>query len=170
MPYEMLALRAIHILCGIFWVGGGIYSSVFAVPAITRAGPAAGPIIAELQRRKLFTILPLAALATMLSGVRLLWIVSGGFSADYFHSTQGHTYAAAGAASIIGFIVALVVSRPASVQLGALAAQMATLDGPARQAAEASIARLRVRANVSTSIAVGLLTLSALGMAVARYL
>jgi uncharacterized membrane protein len=170
MPVEMLVLRSVHILCGIFWVGGGIYSSVFAVPAITKAGPAAGPIIAELQRRKLFTVLPLAALLTMLSGVRMLWIVSGGFSGDYFHSAQGHTYAAAGAASIVGFLIAMFVSRPASVQLGALAAQMAGLDAPARAAADATMARLRSRANVGTVVAVGLLTLSALGMSVARYL
>lgn len=170
MPVELLILRAVHILCGIFWVGGGIYSSVFAVPAITKAGPAAGPIIAELQRRKLFTILPLAALATMLSGIRLLWIVSDGFTGHYFHTMQGHTYAVAGAASIVGFVIALTISRPASVQLGALAGQMATLDGAPRAAAEARIARLRRRANVSTVVAVGLLTLAALGMSVARYL
>ncbi len=170
MPYELIFLRAVHILCGTFWVGGGIYSAVFAVPAITKAGPAAGPIIAELQRRKLFTILPLAALATMLSGVRLLWIVSGGFSGSYFHTTQGHTYAVAGAASIVGFLIALTITRPASVRLGQLAASVGALDAAARQSTEAEMQRLRVRANWSTVLAVGLLTLAALGMAVARYL
>lgn len=170
MPVELLVLRAVHILCGIFWLGGGIYSSVFAVPAIAKAGPAAGPIIAELQRRKLFTILPLAALLTMGSGVRLLWIASGGFSGHYFHTMQGHIYAVAGAMSVIGFLVAMFVSRPASVRLGALAAEMATADADRRRALEPTMAGLQTRATVGTVLAVGLLTVAALGMSVARYL
>lgn len=122
MPLEILLLRLVHVLGGIFWAGGGIYGALFVTPALIAAGPAAAPIIADMQRRKLFTVLPVVAILTMLSGLRLLWIVSGGFGAAYFGTRQGLTYALAGGASIVAFLVALTVARPAGVRLGQLAA------------------------------------------------
>ncbi len=170
MPIELLVLRLLHVVGGIFWVGGGLYSSLFVVPAIAKAGPATPAIMAELQRRKLFTVLPLVAVVTMLSGVRLLWIVSGGFTATYFATASGLTFAIGGAASIVGFLVAMFVSRPASVQLGPLAASLASLSGQALAAAEAKLETLKSRASVGTAAAVLLLTVAAIAMAIARYL
>lgn len=170
MSMELIVLRLVHVLGGIFWVGGGIYSAVFVMPAIATAGPAAGPIMAELHRRRLFTVLPIVAVLTMLSGVRLCWIVSGGFPASYFETAPGFTYAAAAAASLIGFLTAMFISRPASQRLGALGASLAQLEGQARAAAVTEIERLKPRAAVGTAAAVWLLTLSAVGMSVARYL
>jgi len=170
MPYELIALRLLHVVGGIFWVGGGLYSTIFIMPAMAKAGPAAGPIFAELQRRKLFTVLPLVAIGTMLSGLRLLWIVSGGFTAAYFASASGLTFAIGAAASIIGFLVAMFISRPASVAMGPLAASIPTLSGEARVAAEARLETLKSRASVGTAAAVLLLTVAAITMAVARYL
>ena len=170
MPYEILALRAIHVLCGVFWVGGGLYATLFTVPAITMAGPAAAPIFAELQRRKLFTVVPLAALATMLSGLRLLWIVSGGYQWSYFQTLHGATYGLAGLASIVGFLLALLVSRPASLRLGALMAAMATMGPTERAAAETQARGLKRQASLGTGLAVGLVVVATLGMALGRYL
>lgn len=169
MHIELLVLRILHVVGGIFWVGGGLYSTLFVVPALAVAGPATGPIMAELQRRKLFTVLPLVALTTMLSGVRLLWIVSGGFSGSYFATGPGLTYAVSGAASIVGFLVAMFVSRPASVRLGALAPTIAGLQGEAKATAEREMQSLKSTATVGTAVAVLLLTAAAVGMAVARY-
>ncbi len=160
MAFEFLTLRVLHILCGTFWVGSGLYSTIFVLPAMQKAGPAAGPIFAELQRRKLFTVLPLAAVITMLTGVRLLWIVSGGFEAHYFHTRSGHTFAASGAASILAFVIALAVSRPAAIKLASLPPT----------ASDGERASLKRRSNIATIVAMSLLTLAAIGMSVARYL
>ena len=160
MAFEFLTLRVLHVLCGMFWVGSGLYSTIFMLPAIQKAGPAAGPIYAELQRRKLFTVLPLVAVITMLTGIRLLWIVSGGFEGAYFHTRAGHTFAAAGASSILAFVIAMVVSRPAAVKL-------ATLPPTASAEERASLKR---RSDIGTIVAMSLLTLAALGMSIARYL
>jgi uncharacterized membrane protein len=170
MSAELLVLRLVHVLGGIFWVGGGLYSTLFIVPAIAKAGPAAGPIMAELHRRKLFTVLPLVAVLTMLSGIRLLWIVSDGFAGHYFHTMSGHIYAVSGGAAIVGFLVAMFLSRPASVRMGALGPTIPSLTGEARAAAEREMQSLGRKASIGTAVAVGLLTLSAAGMAVARYL
>lgn len=170
MSIEMVVLRFVHVVGGVFWAGGGIYATLFITPAIIAAGPAAGPMVTEMQRRKLFTVVPIVAVLTMLSGIRLLWIVSGGFSGSYFATTQGLTYAVAGAASIVGFVLALVVSRPAGIRLAQLAATLEQLDGTARTAALSTMDTLKRRSAMASAAAIWLLTVAVGGMAVARYL
>src|SRR5690606_10331185 len=107
---------------------------------------------------------------TMLSGLRLLWIVSGGFGGAYFGTRQGLTYAVAGTASIVAFLVALTVARPAGMRLGQLAATLEQLAPEVRAATLATMASLKRRSALGSSVAIWLLALAALGMSVARYL
>lgn len=170
MPYELLTLRLLHVVGGIFWVGGGLYSTIFLAPALAKAGPAAGLVMGEMQRRHLFTVLPTVAVLTMLSGIRLMWIASGGFDGAYFDRPSGLTYAVAGAASVVAFVFALLVARPAGVRMGQLGARMAAAAESERTALQAEFARARRQSGVATAWAMVLLTASAIGMAVARYL
>src|SRR5262245_3589663 len=112
MAAEILVLRFVHILGGIFWLGSGLLVSFFLVPSLANAGPVAGQVMGALQQRRLFTILPIVALLTILSGLRLIWIASAGFSASYFGTRTGMTFAIGGAAAILAFVLSLVVSRP----------------------------------------------------------
>src|SRR5688572_4160460 len=126
MTAEILILRLVHILGGSFWVGSGLFTTFFLVPALASSGPAAGQVMAALQRRHLFTALPVSALLTILSGLRLMWIGSAGFAPAYFASASGGTLAASRAAAIVAFLLALLVARPAAVrpaQLGAAPAR-----------------------------------------------
>lgn len=170
MNPEILVLRAVHVLGGIFWLGGGIYSAVFVMPALAKAGPAMGAVMEEMNRRRLFTILPTVAVLTMLSGLRLLWIVSGGFDGPYFQRPVGATYLAAGITSLVGFSVAMLISRPAAVKAGELQLALAGLEPGARDAAMQTIQSLRLRSSRWTAVAVWLVVAAGLGMAVARYL
>jgi uncharacterized membrane protein len=171
MSPELLVLRLVHILGSMFWVGSGLFTTFFLVPALTTAGPAAAPVMGALQQRRLFTILPIVALATILSGVRLMWIASGGFGAAYFESPSGATYAVAAVASIVAFLLSLGVSRPMAVRSVQLAGELARApEGEPRATLAAELARVRRRGAVATSIGVSLLVIAAAGMAVARYL
>jgi uncharacterized membrane protein len=171
MTAELIVLRLIHILGGIFWVGSGLFTTFFLVPSLTSAGPAAGAVMGGLQKRRLFTILPIVALATILSGARLMWITSGGFRAEYFESRSGGTYAIAAAASIIAFLLSLAVSRPMAVRSAKLAGEIAQApEGEPRARLAAELARVRRRGAVATTIGVSLLVIAGAGMAVARYL
>ena len=67
MAAEMLVLRVVHVLGGVFWVGAMMYNAFFLMPALSQAGPAAGPVMAGMQQRKLFMWLPIVAVATMLA-------------------------------------------------------------------------------------------------------
>ena len=112
MQVELIVLRLVHILGAIIWVGAAIYSFIFLLPAIAQSGPAGGQVMMNLQKRKLFTALPIIAILTILSGIRLMQIVSTGFSAGYFATGMGRTYAISGLLAIIGFLIGVVISRP----------------------------------------------------------
>jgi uncharacterized membrane protein len=171
MSAEILVLRLVHVLGGIFWVGSGLFSTFFLVPAIMAAGPAAGPVMGALQQRRLFTILPVVALLTVLSGLRLMWIISGGFRPEYFQTRSGATFAIAAVASIIAFALSVMVARPMAVRGTRLAGEMARApEGQARAAIAAELARIRSRGSVATMAGVVMLVIAASGMAVARYL
>jgi uncharacterized membrane protein len=171
MKAEFLTLRLIHILGGIFWVGSLMYSSFFLVPVVRSSPAIAGQVMAGLQRRRLFVVLPTVALLTMASGIRLLMITSAGFSDAYLSTIPGRTYSAGAVAAIVAFLLAVVVSRPAFVHVGKLSASLAnTTDEGGKQRITAEIQRLNRRATVANTIVVVLLLFTAMSMATARYL
>ncbi len=171
MTAEIIVLRLVHVLGGIFWVGSVTFNAAFLLPTLAALGPAAGPVMAGLQRRRMTTVLPTVAVLTILSGLRLLQVGSAGFAGDYFASGPGIAYSVGGLLAIAGFAVGMGFTRPAMARAGALAAQMGSAaDDAARAALGAEIARLRSRGAKSNSVMLILLTIAAVAMAVARYL
>jgi uncharacterized membrane protein len=170
MYAELIVLRVVHVLSGIFWLGSGLFSALFLMPSLGKLGPGAGPFMAELGRRRMPTVLMASALLTILSGVRLLQLASGGFSGAYFATGVGRTFAGAGVLAVIGWLVAILIARPAAMRAGALgAAAAAEGDAAARGRLLGQLDGLRRRAALGNVTAVGLLVLAAAGMAVARY-
>ena len=169
MAAEILILRLIHILGGIFWVGGGILAAFFLVPAI--AGTPAMPQVMEgLQKRRLFIVTPVVGVLTVLSGIRLLWIDSAGFDDSYMATGPGRTFSIGGTAALIALLIQLFVARPAAVRLGAIAAKMAA-NPPTeeRQRLAVEIEKLRKRNGIATVSAVSLGIIAAAAMSIARY-
>ena len=166
---ELLVLRLIHIIGAVFWVGAGLFSTFFLAPAMKASGPAvAGAIMGNLQKRRMMTVMPIIATLTILSGARLMWIVSAG-DPHWFRHPQGHTYAVSGALAIVAFLTGVFIARPAMAKAGKLA-QSAASDGASKDMMAAEIATLQKRAALSSGVATTFLVLSAAGMAVARYL
>jgi uncharacterized membrane protein len=172
MNAEITALRVIHIVGGVFWVGTTLFLSYFLMPAMAQAGPGASGIMAGLHGRRLFTLLPIAAILTMLSGARLMWIFSSGFSAAYFASTGGLIYGLAALAAVVAFLVGMMVSRPAAMQMTVAAQRLASgsLDEAEKARLTESLPRLRARSARASSVVAVLLVAATVGMAIARYL
>ena len=171
MNSEFIVLRLVHILGGIFWVGSGLFTAFFLIPALGRSGPAAGQIMAALQHRRLFTVLPIIALLTILSGLRLMWLTSGGFDPGYFASPVGRTFSMSGGFAILAFLLSLLVARPAAVRSATIGASLASAaDEPTRTRLTAELAALRRRGAIASSVVLVLLVIGAAGMAIARYL
>ncbi len=171
MKAELLTLRIVHILGGIFWVGSLIFTTFFLAPAIRSSPALAGQVMSGLQKRRLFTLLPIVALLTIASGFRLLWIASAGFSGSYFATSTGRALGAGAVAAIIAFLLSVLVSRPGFVRVGQLGASLAASpDEGARQRITAEMQRLSRRVAIANAIVAVLLLSTAVGMATARYL
>lgn len=170
MTAELLVLRLVHILGGIFWVGSLMFTSFFLIPVISSSPAVAGQVMAGLQKRRLFTLLPIVALLTIASGVRLLAIVSAGFSSAYFATSMGRVFAASALAATVAFLLSLLISRPGFVRVGRLGASLATsTDEGERQRITAEMQRLSKRVAIANAIVAALLLFAAAGMAIARY-
>lgn len=171
MTAEVLVLRLVHIVGGMFWVGSTMFMTFFLAPVLAGMGPGAGPVMAGLARRRLMTVLPIAAGLTMLSGVRLMMIVSAGFQSAYFRSPVGRAFAWGGTIAIVAFVIGMLVSRPAMMRAAALGQQMAgNTDAAARDRLAAELASARQRGTIGGAIVLALLLISVGLMATGRYM
>jgi uncharacterized membrane protein len=171
MKAELLTLRTIHILGGIFWVGSLLFTTYFLAPAIRSSPALAGQVMAGLQKRRLFTVLPIVALLTIASGLRLLAIDSAGFSGSYFATPTGRAFGAGAVAATAAFLLSVLVSRPGFLRVGRLSASLNTAaDEATRQSITTEMQRLNRRVAIANATVVVLLLLTAVGMATARYL
>lgn len=170
MRAEFLVLRFVHIVSGIIWVGGGAFVAFFLVPALAANRQLMPQVMAGLQRRRVFIILPTAGLLTVLAGVRLLWIDSAGFAESYMQTGPGRAFSVGGAAAIIAFLLQVLVAVPAGAKLGRIAAQLGPSPSPdERERLSAQVNRLRRRNAMGTLWAVLFGLFAASAMAIARY-
>jgi uncharacterized membrane protein len=170
MTAEVIVLRLIHVLGGIIWVGGMTIMAYFVMPVLTGLGPTAGPAMAGLNQKKFPVIMPIIALLTILSGLRLLMIDSANFQGQYFASPVGRAFSIAGGLAIVAFLFGLMVVRPLMMKSMALGQQMAGADAAQRAKLEAEMGALRKRGATANMIVLIMLLLAAIGMATARYM
>ena len=169
MNAELIVLRIIHVVGAILWAGTGLFVALFLLPAMGMAGPAGAPVMSALVKKRLFTIIPTVAVITMLAGLRLLWIISNGYSAEFFSTRGGLSYAFGAACAITAFTVFMTVNHPAIGQMTKLGQQMAQAPEAERGPIAAQMNAVRARAGLGSKVSAALLTLAAIAMAVGRY-
>jgi hypothetical protein len=167
----MVVLRLVHIVSGGLWVGMMAFTVVFLTPALRDVGPDGAKVMAALQRRHVLVVVPILALATLISGMWLFSRFSGGFPLVVLHSAVGLAFGLGGAAALIAFVLGIALMRPATARAAALVEALGSAKNEQERAARtAEIQRLRGRA-ASVGVVVAVLLVFALGaMAVARYL
>jgi uncharacterized membrane protein len=156
MHGELIALRILHIGGGVFWVGTTLFAAFFLEPSVSAAGPAGGEVMNRLNATRFHPVMITLTLLTLLAGLRLLWIVSGGFNATWMRSPSGLCYTIGGVSALVGFVIGAGVNGPTARKLGTVT------DAAAR---EALLARLRVATRATAS----LLILTVVLMAIGRY-
>ena len=166
---ELLLLRLTHILAGTFWVGAALMNTVFLAPAAASLGPTGGTVMLALRDRGMMHWLLISAVLTLLSGVRLFWVIAGGEPVAFMASPMGRTFAVAGAAAMAAFALSLLVSRPAGAKMAMLAHAMGDTAPAERETLQQEMARWKRRSAISARVNSVLLVGSVVGMAVARY-
>ncbi len=162
--------RLVHILSGVFWVGGVLIFSQFVFPAARALGPAGGPVMDQLTRvRQLPRALLTAGGLTVVSGVALYWHDSMGFTGAWMGTLTGMILGGGGLAAIVAIVIGLTINAPTAKRLGALAARVQAQGTPPTpdQAAEAQ--RLQHRLGSALRAVSALLVLATAAMALGRY-
>jgi uncharacterized membrane protein len=167
---ELLILRIIHVVGAVIWAGTALFVSFFLIPAIGMAGPAGAPVMGALVKRRMFVIVPTVAVVTILAGLRLLWLISDGYSAAFFASRMGMTYATGALVSILAFAIFLTVNRPALGRMTTLQAQMAKASDAERAPLMGQFNALRERTAAGSKGIAYLLIIASIAMAIGRYM
>jgi len=165
----MLVLRFLHIISGVFWVGGSLFAARFLMPSLKAAGPAAGPVLAELGKRRMPVAMLGAALVNVASGIWMMMIVSGGAPGLWMRSPMGRTLGIGGGLAILAMILGVTVAMPTNNRMARIAAVVRQRGGPPAPQEAEELERLQARSAAVVMIVSVLLFLATTAMAVARY-
>jgi len=165
-----LILRFAHVFFGALWVGMMAFQVFFLMPALGEAGPDAGKVMAALAKRRIPVIMPIIALIALVSGMWLFQRMSGGNMGALMATPMGQAFAWGGGASLIAFLVGIVVMRPAMMRSMKLAESLPSAPPQERATRSAEIQRLRARGVFLGKVVMYLLLFALAAMAVARYL
>ncbi len=166
MNVLLLVLRIIHIVGGVFWVGSAMMSTFFLGPAFGATGDAGRAVMDYLvSKARISTRITASSVATVLAGLALYWIDSGGLTSPWTTSGAGLGFGIGGLLALAGMGLGGLVGRNAS-RLGRIAA--AAQGKPSEsQLADMKIAQSAMdKASRFSTIA---LILSLVCMATARY-
>ena len=166
MNYLMIGLRLVHILGGIFWVGGALLTFFFIAPSVGASGEAGQKFIGHLMgKTRLVSIMSAAAGANILAGAILYWIDSDGFTSPWQSSGPGIGFGLGAFFAIVGFVFGLMVGS-ANRQMAALGQQ---IQGQPTPEQASRMAAIRARLAAISPINAWSLIIAALFMAASRY-
>lgn len=167
MIYFIWLLRIVHIVAGIFWVGGTLIMAFFISPTIGATGEAGQKFVGHLMNNlKFSTRMSAASGLTILAGFILYWIDSDGFTSAWMRSGAGTGFGIGAGFALIGLVFGILVGRTtkAMAQLGA------QIQGKPSADQMTQLGTLRKQQITYANLAAATLILSVIFMAIARYL
>jgi len=109
MNYLTLALRLIHIIGGVVWVGGALAMNFFIAPTLRATGDAGKQFGGHLIAKTRFTsVMTGSAYATVIAGFWLYGIDSQWFTSAWQSSSAGIGFGIGAASALIGFITGIM--------------------------------------------------------------
>jgi uncharacterized membrane protein len=164
-----LALRAAHVLLAVLWVGAVFFMTFFLMPALAESGPAAGPVMGALMRRKLHVFMASIGGTTVLTGFYLYYRFTGGFDPALSGTRAAMVFGTGGLAGLVALILGGAVVAKNAKKTGELGARMATAPEAERGALGSQIAAARQRAETASRIVIVLQIIAVVLMAIGHY-
>jgi uncharacterized membrane protein len=166
MIYLIWLLRIIHIVAGVFWVGGTLTMTFFIGPTVGATAEAGQKFVVHLMNNLKFSSrMSAAAGLTILAGL-ILFGLDARAGAAWLRSGLGIGLSIGAGFALIGFVFGIMVGRTtkAMAQLGA---QMQGKPSPAQLTQMQAIQKQQA---TYSRISATTLILAVIFMAVARYL
>lgn len=170
MVLLIIILRIIHIFCGVFWVGFGLFNVLFFQPTVKAVGVEGQKTMQYLTQKTRFQMTVYsAATLTMLSGLFLYWIISG-FNPDFISSPHGIVLTTGSICGIIGWFLAVLVVSRIFKEMNIIGSQIQASGNPPTAEQAGQMQALVVRLGSLGKIVMWFLVVALLAMAMARYI
>jgi uncharacterized membrane protein len=167
MIYLIWLLRIIHIVGGVFWVGGTLIMTFFIAPTVGAIGESGQRFVGHLTNTLKFSNrMSAAAGSTVLAGFILYWIDSQGFTSAWMSSGAGRGFGIGAAFALIGFVFGIMIGRTTK----AMAQVGAQIQGKPSSDQMARLQTLQKQQATYSAIVASTLVLATIFMAIARYL
>ena len=171
MATLILVLRIVHIVGGVFWAGGAFIMAWYIEPTVRAAGDDGRRFMQRLGATGTFArAMAAAAGATVLAGIWLLWIFSSGFLPEFFETGRGLALGIGLFLGIAAFVVGFVMQNRPMRQMAGIGRTIAASGGPPSPGQAAEIQNLTSTVRLGGRIVAGLLLVTVILMASARYL
>ena len=166
MIYLIWLLRIIHIVAGVFWVGGTLIMTFFIGPTIGATGEAGQKFVGHLMNDLKFSNrMSAAAGSTILAGLSLFGLDARA-GANWLRSGFATGLSIGAAFAVVGFISGLMIGRTTK-EMAQLGAQMQGKPTPDQLT---QMQAIRKRQATFSTISATTLVLAVIFMAIARYL
>lgn len=165
----IIVLRVIHIFCGVFWVGFGMFNVIFLQPTVKALGADGQKIMQYLTQKTRFQMtVYTAATLTVLSGIALYWILTG-FNHAFISSGYGVVLTSAGVSGIIGWFIAVIFISRIFNKMKVIGGQIQASGNPPSPEQAAQLQSLVVRLGSLGKVAMIFILVALLGMSFARF-
>lgn len=166
MIYLIWLLRIIHIVGGVFWVGGSLVMTFFVIPSIGAMGESSQKFVGHLMNNLKFSSRMAAASGlTVLAGA-ILFGLDARAGAAWARSSFAIGLSIGAGFALIGFVLGILVGR-SSQAMAQLGAQF-----PGKPTAEqlAQMQTIQKQQATYSTLSTVTLVLAVVFMAIARYL
>ncbi len=170
MNVTILVLRIIHITFGVFWAGSAMLAASFIEPTVRKAGPEGGKFMLGLARAGFARAMLGAGVITVLAGLSLYWIASGGLRLAWITSAQGLTLGLGGLSALVGLGVGYFLQFRTIARMQAIGGQVQAAGGTPTPEQGAEMAQASQTLRSAGVLNAGLLGFTVLCMAAAQEL
>jgi uncharacterized membrane protein len=170
MDFYVIALRWLHILGGVFWVGATFLLAGFLEPSIRATSPEGNKVMQHLiGKTKYVTMMSIAAIATVVAGALLYWRVSSGLNTDWLSSGTGISLTVGAIAALVSFVIGFVVMGRSSNRMGAISQAVQAQGSPPTPEQLGEIQELQGKLRTGGRVNAIFMAIAVSGMAIAQY-
>jgi uncharacterized membrane protein len=169
MSMLFLVMRAAHVLLAALWVGATFFITYFLFPSLHDAGPAAGPVMAALMRRKIQVFQASLGGLAVVTGLYLYYRLTGGFNPALSGTHTAMVFGAGGLCGIAALIIGGTIVGQNAKKMSALGARLSAVSEAERGPLLTQIAVARERAATAARIVIVLQMIALVLMAIGHY-
>lgn len=167
---DILVLRLIHILSGVFWLGSVFTMFLFLQPTAQATAPDGQRFMLHLLRNRRFgDVVLVSALLTVGAGAILFWRDSNGLQATWMARPPGLGFTIGAAAALIALLLFVFVGSRSSRRLIEIGSRLEAERRPPSDDEQRTLAESQRTLKRVGFTVLFLLTIAAAAMATARY-